>query len=828
MSDSSTQAKSGVTQIYQPMGQPDSLSLSIREYGSFPEKWYNTNCDGAARTSFQEKFIREMTIGEMSPPPDFVTDSEDEGTNTNNGYNCDFRPTSSSILEGDNCPANSDNLADGAATHTSHANKFDYMATSNWLPGNQSPPPDFVTDSENGYETSTSYSAEDNSNESTRSSFPSTKRPLNLPSNNTCISPAPCLNERSPDDEDVSQCEDDTDMKDYRSDDEYPSDGDQFDDGHMQRSYVRPSSAHCCNNLHPQPHRRSDELRRTGSSKARSDAASPSLFRDIEPHVEDPRMRLIHGTIVAAAPPDGLPTSKIRKLTPVELPKQFHRQLTKRYACCIYDRARKRYSHDTTTCIEEYSAPLNQLRGHGGRWKDEEILRMITLLKLHDCSGVAKILKILFDNRRACTAQSVSQKFNSVEKKYQEGSILSNEIKEEMSTIHRKDSFHCIVADACEELTSPTGQDIEHYMSLHHPMWDWDTHRHTIPRLRCFEIVEREGSKAYSHDRSKCRNKRMFSFFDQRNDDDDFKKAAKVGKLARPAKKKLKTGVSKVASELRLHEPLDVQSRPRRRKKTFIVPQALMGVTFFRSISKRPLQRGEVISESDDELDERWMYRRKHAEIDKADLPEASRRFLKVFDDFMHEENLQADMHVGGSIIRFARGRGVQIWRDGIMWEFVKKLNELLMENVISSAVYWKALETVSEQKVGIQEDNELSQRQETPLGPADYEAKNRPAKEIGFNPEYQTCPSLDRADGMYHSVYGTNKDLAPQNDRKSKDETIVAETGYLTPINGDLDGDVNMSEASLENPAELLGTTHDEDENTDPPYDLQTCQQTN
>jgi hypothetical protein len=218
------------------------------------------------------------------------------------------------------------------------------------------------------------------------------------------------------------------------------------------------------------------------------------------------------------------------------------------------------------------------------------------------------------------------------------------------------------------------------------------------------------------------------------------------------------------------------------------------------------------------------MYRRKHAEIDKAGLPEASRRFLKVFDDFMHEENLQADMHVGGSIIRFARGRGVQIWRDNIMWEFVKKLNELLKEDVISSAVYWKALETVSEQKVGIQEDNELSQRQETPLGPADYEAKNRPAKEIGFNPEYQTCPSLNRADGMYHSVYGTNKDLAPKNGRKSKDETIVAETGYLTPINGDLDGDVNMSEASLEILAESLRTTQDEDEDVDPPYDLCYC----
>ncbi|CAG5154230.1 uncharacterized protein ALTATR162_LOCUS3522 [Alternaria atra] len=315
--------------------------------------------------------------------------------------------------------------------------------------------------------------------------------------------------------------------------------------------------------------------------------------------------------------------------------------------------------------------------------------------------------------------------------------------------------------------------------------------------------------------------------------DDEFERLAKMGKPTRNAKTKLATNCSKVAPGPRPRKaPDQVQFRPRREKKTFVVPKAPKGITFFRSISKRPLQPGEVISESDDELDEGWMYRRKHAEIDKAGLPEASRRFLKVFDDFMHEENLQADMHAGDSIIRFARERGVQIWRDDIMFEFTKKLNELLNEDVISIEVYGKALETVGQQKINVREDNELSQRlveldvqhQETPLGPAGNGANNRPGKEIGFNPEHQTYSSLNQADGIFNSVYGTNKDLTSKNDRKGKDKAIVAETGYLTPINGDLDGDVNMSEVSLEMPAESLYTPQNEDEDADPPYDLCYC----
>jgi hypothetical protein len=282
--------------------------------------------------------------------------------------------------------------------------------------------------------------------------------------------------------------------------------------------------------------------------------------------------------------------------------------------------------------------------------------------------------------------------------------------------------------------------------------------------------------------------------------DNEFERAARTGKPTRHTKGKPTTSGQNVPPPPRLRKlPDQVQSRPRREKKTFVVPKAPTGVAFFRSLSKRPLRAGEVISESDDELDEGWMYRRKHAEIDKLGLPETARRFLKTFDDFMHEESLQSDMHVGDSIIRFARECGVRICRDDATNQFTKKLDELLEEDIISKEVHSKALEIVRDQEAKVHEANELSQRleqldvqyEETSLNPAGY-------------------------------GNGVKKAHVRKKDRKGKGKAVVTETGYLTPTTADLDGNVDMSDASLSMPAESLDTSKDEDTNL--PYDLCYC----
>ncbi|KAG9195717.1 hypothetical protein G6011_00838 [Alternaria panax] len=367
--------------------------------------------------------------------------------------------------------------------------------------------------------------------------------------------------------------------------------------------------------------------------------------------------------------------------------------------------------------------------------------------------------------------------------------------------------------------------------------------------------------------------------------DDEFERTARIEMPTSNVKTKPATSGSKVAPGSRLRKPPDqVQLRPKREKKKFVVPKAPKGITFFRSISKRPLQPGEVISESDDELDEGWMYCRKHAEIYKTGLSEPAKRFLKLYDDFMHEENLQSEIHVGESIVRFARERGPQMHGDNdLVGEFKKKIDELLEEDLVSKDVAHEALEMVENQKWNVKETTELSERlahldveyQETAPNPAGNGIDNgfAPASDrmdewnarvsnFGYDRDYESRPVLhwvaeshDEAftresaskkdvkgkgkttDTSYLSYprrpgldwdaeyidQGFDKEAALKKDRKGKGKAVMTKAGYLTPVNGDYDGDVDMSDKmSISMSLEPLETPQDED--ADPPYDLCYC----
>lgn len=319
--------------------------------------------------------------------------------------------------------------------------------------------------------------------------------------------------------------------------------------------------------------------------------------------------------------------------------------------------------------------------------------------------------------------------------------------------------------------------------------------------------------------------------------DDEFERTARIEKPTKHAKAKPATNGLKVAPGPRPRKPPDqVQSRPQREKKRFVVPKAPNGITFFRSVSKRPLQPGEVISESDDELDEGWMYFRKHVEIDKTKLSEASKRFLKIYDDFMHEENLQSEMHVEESIIRFARQCRQKLLDDNDVYcEFKKKMDELLEEDIISKEVH-EALENIVNA-------NELSQRlayldiqyRKTPVAPTDNGAdqglvptqdqnieRNAMASNSASDPDHENEPILDWVASCVDATPEGNKSHQLRKD-KGKGKAVTTEAGYLTPANGDHDGDVDMSDETSPNiPLESAKTPQDED--AEPPYDLCYC----
>lgn len=273
--------------------------------------------------------------------------------------------------------------------------------------------------------------------------------------------------------------------------------------------------------------------------------------------------------------------------------------------------------------------------------------------------------------------------------------------------------------------------------------------------------------------------------------DDDFHRTARLEKLGKYIGTRGKT-VALPPVHLRRKPPDKVLAVPTKTKKTYRVPKAPPGITFFRSVTKQPLQAGDIISESDDELDLGWLQLRKNAEIDKESVSEPRKCFLKIYDAFIQKENLQSDFHAGDTIIRFAREKGWLICQEEILDELKTKLDELVEDGIISSHVHTACLEIVRSSKANAQEGNELSQR----LAGLDvHSADTRSAKTD--NPNVRKT-------------------------RKGKGKAQVTDTGHLTPITADSDGDLEMREAALNHGADTDVQRSKPDEHV--PYDECYC----
>lgn len=263
--------------------------------------------------------------------------------------------------------------------------------------------------------------------------------------------------------------------------------------------------------------------------------------------------------------------------------------------------------------------------------------------------------------------------------------------------------------------------------------------------------------------------------------------------VSRRKRRKLAKNRLEDTSSLVVYKASDqVCPRPTKTKKKFDVPKAPEGVTFFRSLSKRPLQLGEVISESEDDMSEQWLRPLKHAEIDKLNFSEASRRFLEIYDDFIHEENPQSDRHLSDCIIRLARERGLLLCQKHITNEFTTKLNELVEEHLIPEEIRRDALDIVETKKANTHKDNELSQR----------------LKSVGVQNQDTLLAPTD---------CGTRKDPVPEEEWKISRQAIMPGTRYPNR-------DVDMSEAFPVASKKAPDTTPDEDK--DSPWGLCYCGQ--
>ncbi|KAH7089736.1 hypothetical protein FB567DRAFT_308560 [Paraphoma chrysanthemicola] len=284
---------------------------------------------------------------------------------------------------------------------------------------------------------------------------------------------------------------------------------------------------------------------------------------------------------------------------------------------------------------------------------------------------------------------------------------------------------------------------------------------------------------------------------------DDFQKMSRL-------EKKHATSRNAVAAAPRIptipkrKPPEHVQDMPARERRRYVVPQAPGGVTFVRGCSRRPLRTGESISESDDEVDDRWIKSRRAAEYDKeSEVPEPAKQLLKALDDHMWEEQLRSDVHLGDAILRFTKAHAIWLRQEDVFDAYRNKLDEVMSDDIISREVYLACLKLIEMQNpVFADNADELSQQ----LAELDVEFEshiNRPED------------SLTRG--------ATAQNRAFRGSNKGKGKAKITETGNLTPVTAGSDGDAEMLETSPSiNTRPHIGQEELPNEHT--PYDLCLC----
>lgn len=140
------------------------------------------------------------------------------------------------------------------------------------------------------------------------------------------------------------------------------------------------------------------------------------------------------------------------------------------------------------------------------------------------------------------------------------------------------------------------------------------------------------------------------------------------------------------ATEVRPRDQVpDLPEVERRRHK---VPPAPKNIQFFRSTVKRPLQEGEWLSESDDEIDESWLLQKHEETIESfQDISSPEKEFIRRYDSYMLRENLSSNVHLNEALVRFCRKNREWLRKKEMRTEFQKNAAILLLHNVLKLTI---------------------------------------------------------------------------------------------------------------------------------------------
>ena len=156
---------------------------------------------------------------------------------------------------------------------------------------------------------------------------------------------------------------------------------------------------------------------------------------------------------------------------------------------------------------------------------------------------------------------------------------------------------------------------------------------------------------------------------------------------------------------------LDTPNRQRHK-----VPPAPAGITYFRSTVKRPLKAGELLTESDDEIDETWVLQ-KHEDALKSlkYISATEKEFISKYDNHILRENLSGNIHLSDALVRFCRLNGQWLKREDMKREFQKVTTVLILHHVIKALTVRGCMNIISQSAETLSESDAMEIVEEEP-----------------------------------------------------------------------------------------------------------------
>ncbi|KAI4153951.1 MAG: hypothetical protein LQ340_001987 [Diploschistes diacapsis] len=132
-------------------------------------------------------------------------------------------------------------------------------------------------------------------------------------------------------------------------------------------------------------------------------------------------------------------------------------------------------------------------------------------------------------------------------------------------------------------------------------------------------------------------------------------------------------------------------------RKKFRVPAAPHGMSFYRTTAKCPLNEGDEVSESDDNIDEEWLLKKHSDTIDSfTDTLPQEKEFMQVYDKHMLQEDVSSDLHAGEALVRFCRANKAWLQTPPMRLELSKKAAALKLQGALTSTIIRACLAIVN------------------------------------------------------------------------------------------------------------------------------------